>query len=129
VIYLDSSAIVKLARREAESQALRTWLAEHPQPIVASSLARTETARALMRSEPTALVTLQSVLSLLIQKPLTDGVLDAAAALPGTTLRSLDALHLATAEALLPTLRWFVAYDKRLADAARDRGLPVAVPS
>jgi predicted nucleic acid-binding protein len=44
-------------------------------------------------------------------------------------MRSLDALHLATAEALLPTLRWFVAYDKRLADAARDRGLPVAAPS
>jgi predicted nucleic acid-binding protein len=129
VIYLDSSAIVKLARREAESQALRAWLAEHPQPLVASSLARTETARALMRSEPTALVTLHSVLSLLIQKPLTDGVLDAAAALPGTILRSLDALHLATAEALLPTLRWFVAYDKRLADAARERGLPVVVPS
>jgi predicted nucleic acid-binding protein len=129
VIYLDSSAIVKLARREAESQALRAFLAEHPQPLVASSLARTETARALMRSEPTALVTLHSVLSLLIQKPLTDGVLDAAAALPGTTLRSLDALHLATAEALLPTLQWFVAYDKRLADAGRERGLPVAVPS
>jgi uncharacterized protein len=129
VIYLDSSAIVKLARQEAESSALRSWLTEHPRPIVASSLARTETARAMMRSDPAALPTLWSVLSLLIQKPVSDAVLDAAAALPGTTLRSLDALHLATAEALLPTLRWFVAYDKRLADAARERGLPVAMPT
>jgi hypothetical protein len=44
-------------------------------------------------------------------------------------LRSLDAIHLATAEELAPMLTWFVAYDKRLADAALQRGLPVTAPT
>jgi predicted nucleic acid-binding protein len=129
VIYLDSSAVVKLARREAETDALRAWLAANPEPLVASGLARTEAARALMRSQPAALPVLHSVLSLLHQKPVSDPILDAAATLPGASLRSLDAIHLATAEALMPALTWFVAYDKRLADAARSRGLPVAAPA
>jgi uncharacterized protein len=129
VIYLDSSAIVKLARREAETEALRTWLAANPKPLAASALARTEAARALVRSEPAALPVLRAVLALLHQNPVTDAVLDAAARLPGMTLRSLDAIHLATVEELAPALTWFVAYDKRLAQAARARGLPVAAPA
>jgi uncharacterized protein len=129
VIYLDSSAIVKLARREAETDALRAWLAQNPQPIGASALARTETARALARGEPAALPALRSVLALLHQRPITDAILDAAAALPGPTLRSLDAIHLATAEDLRAVLTWFVAYDKRLVEAAQARGLPVVTPA
>ncbi|WP_261557461.1 type II toxin-antitoxin system VapC family toxin [Frankia tisae] len=129
MIYLDSSAIVKLARQEAETDALRAWLAANPKPLAASALARTEAARALVRSEPAALPVLRAVLALLHQKPITDAVLDAAAQLPGMTLRSLDAIHLATAEELAPALTWFVAYDKRLAEAARARGLPVAAPA
>ncbi|THJ75766.1 type II toxin-antitoxin system VapC family toxin [Candidatus Frankia alpina] len=129
MIYLDSSAIVKLARQEAETDALRAWLAANPKPLAASALARTEAARALVRSEPAALPVLRAVLALLHQKPITDAVLDAAAQLPGMTLRSLDAIHLATAEELAPALTWFVVYDKRLAQAARARGLPVAAPA
>jgi predicted nucleic acid-binding protein len=129
MIYLDSSAIVKLARRESETAALRTWLAANPHPLVTSALARTETTRALTRSEPTAVTVLRAVLALLHQKPVTDAVLDAAANLPGPTLRSLDAIHLATAAELQPALAWFIAYDKRLAEAARSHGLRVATPS
>jgi uncharacterized protein len=128
LIYLDSSAIVKLARQESETDALRAWLAANPRPLTASALARTEAARALIRSEPKALPVLRSVLAVLHQKPVTDAVLDAAARLPGATLRSLDAIHLATAEELAAVLTWFVAYDRRLADAARSRGLPVVTP-
>jgi len=128
VIYLDSSALVKLARHEPETDALRAWLAANPQPLTASALARTEAARALRRAEPAALPVLRAVLALLHQAPITDAILDAAAALPGPALRSLGAIHLATAEDLAPVLTWFVAYDKRLADAARSRGLPVAAP-
>jgi predicted nucleic acid-binding protein len=128
VIYLDSSAIVKLAHQEGETDALRAWLAANPGPLAASALARTETARALVRIDPTALPVLQAVLALLHQKPVTDAVLDAAAQLPGETLRSLDAIHLATAEELVPVLAWFVSYDKRLAESARSRGLPVVSP-
>jgi predicted nucleic acid-binding protein len=129
MIYLDSSAVVKLARQEPETDALRAWLAANPRPLVASALARTEAARALARAEPAALPVLRVVLTVLHQKPVTDAVLDAAAQMPGTTLRSLDAIHLATAEDLAPVLTWFVAYDKRLAEAARSRGLPVASPT
>ena len=129
MIYLDSSAIVKLARQESETDALRAWLAANPRPLTTSALARTEAARALIRTEPAALPVLRAVLAVLHQKPVTDTVLDAAASLPGAMMRSLDAIHLATAEELAPTLTWFVAYDKRLAEAARSRGLPVATPT
>ena len=100
------------------------------EPLITSALARTEAARALIRSEPAALPVLRAVLTALHQKPITDAVLDAAAQIsPATTLRSLDAIHLAAAEELAPGLTWFVAYDKRLAEAARSRGLPVASPT
>jgi uncharacterized protein len=129
VIYLDSSAVVKLARHEPETGALRAWIAANPQPLAASALARTEAARALRRTEPAALPVLRAVLAVLHQSPVTDAILDAAAALPGPALRSLAAIHLATAEELAPVLTWFVAYDKRLAEHARSRGLPVAAPA
>jgi uncharacterized protein len=129
VIYLDSSAIVKLARQEAETDALRAWIAANPRPLTASALARTGTARALLRSDPAALPVLRAVLSLVHQRSVTDEILDAAARLPGAALRSLDAIHLATAEDLAPALTSFVTYDKRLADAARARALPVAAPA
>ncbi|WP_239336619.1 type II toxin-antitoxin system VapC family toxin [Frankia sp. CiP3] len=129
MIYLDSSAIVKLARQESETDALRAWLAANPKPLTASALARTEAARALIRTEPAALPVLRAVLTVVHQKPITEAILDAAATLPGAMLRSLDAIHLATAENLAPTLTWFVAYDKRLTEAARARCLPVASPT
>ncbi|WP_322748199.1 MULTISPECIES: type II toxin-antitoxin system VapC family toxin [unclassified Frankia] len=129
MIYLDSSAIVKLVRQESETDALRAWLAANPMPLTASALARTEATRALIRTEPAALPVLRAVFAVLHQKPITDAVLDAAATLPDAMLRSLDAIHLATAEELAPVLTWFVAYDKRLVQAARSRGLPVASPT
>ncbi|WP_322768394.1 type II toxin-antitoxin system VapC family toxin [Frankia sp. Cr1] len=129
MIYLDSSAIVKLVRQESETDALRAWLAANPMPLTASALARTEATRALIRTEPAALPVLRAVFAVLHQKPITEAVLDAAATLPDAMLRSLDAIHLATAEELAPALTWFVAYDKRLVQAARSRGLPVASPT
>ncbi|MEV4533233.1 type II toxin-antitoxin system VapC family toxin [Asanoa sp. NPDC049518] len=129
MIYLDSSAIVKLAHREAETDALRAWLGANPHALVSSALARTESHRALLRMSVQAIPVLRSVLATIHQRPLTDDLLDGAASLPGAGLRSLDALHLATAESLRPGLTWFVTYDKRLGDAAQARGLPVIAPS
>ncbi|MGE5829107.1 MAG: type II toxin-antitoxin system VapC family toxin [Micromonosporaceae bacterium] len=129
MIYLDSSAVVKLVRREAETHALRAWLAANPQPLVASALARTETTRALRCVEPTALPVLASVLALLHQVPLSDPILDSAAALADRALRSLDAIHIATAASLGAGVSWFVAYDRRLAQAAQTEGLAVVSPS
>jgi uncharacterized protein len=87
------------------------------------------TDQALIRSDPGALPRLRAVLAVFHQRPVTEAVLDAAARLPGSTLRSLDAIHLVTAEGLAPVLTWFVAYDKRLAEATRSRGLPVVSPT
>ena len=129
MIYLDTSAVVKLAHREQETDALRAWLEANREPLVSSALIRTESHRALLRSNVQAIPALRAVLATLHQRPLTDDLLDAAASLPGAGLRSLDALHLATAESLRHVLTWFVSYDKRLLDAAAARGLPVTAPS
>ena len=129
MIYLDSSAVVKLAHREAETAALRAWLEANPLPLIASALARTESHRALLRVNVQAIPALRAVLATIHQRPLSDDLLDAAATLPGAGLRSLDALHLATAESLRHVLTWFVSYDKRLIDAAAARGLPVSAPA
>ena len=51
--YVDSSALVKLAVREAESAALRRYLARH-RPLVSSALVRTEVVRALLSPSVTA---------------------------------------------------------------------------
>lgn len=61
--------------------------------------------------------------------PLDDAILDRATELEPTGLRSLDALHLATALSVRDEIGVFVAYDNRLAEAAKKRGLPVAQPS
>jgi uncharacterized protein len=81
---------------------LPAWLAANPQALVVSALARAETTRALRRTEPAALPVLASVLALLYKVPVSDPILDAAAALPDPMLRSLEAIHLAAA-AVSPT--------------------------
>ncbi|HEX5497033.1 MAG TPA: type II toxin-antitoxin system VapC family toxin [Mycobacteriales bacterium] len=126
MIYLDSSAAVKLVRRELETDALRARIGANPQPMVSSVLVRTEVSRALIRTDPSALPNLRMVIATINQVPITDAVLDAAAAMPEPALRSLDAIHLATAMHLSPS--WFATYDKRLVEAARCRGLRVLSP-
>ena len=128
MIYLDGSAIVKLVRQEAETDALRAWLAANAQPLVSSALVRAETARALTRNDPAALAVLPAVLALLHQRSVTDDLLDAAGRYTDPVLRSLDAIHLATAEDLRSALAWFVTSDKRLAAAAQAQGLQVCMP-
>lgn len=82
-----------------------------------------------MRFAPTALLHVRSVLDAVNVIQLKPSVLDVAASLQPPSVRSLDALHLASALQLRPDLTGFVAYDQRLYDAARDAGLPAARPS
>lgn len=61
--------------------------------------------------------------------PLDDEVLDVAVELSPAQLRSLDALHLATALVVRDEIGVFVTYDRQLADAASAHGLAVGSPS
>jgi predicted nucleic acid-binding protein len=128
MIYLDTAALLKLVHREAESTALRAWLAANPGDLTSSALVRTESRRALLRNDPAALTTLPRILAAIAQIPISEGILDRAAALPDPMLRTLDAIHLASA-ATIPTLDWFLTYDKRLVSAAVDHGLRVESPA
>lgn len=126
--YVDSSALVKLAVRELESAALRRYLSRH-RPLVSSALARTEVVRALLPLGPEAVRRGRDVLARVDLLRISNRVLDAAAVLEPPGLRSLDAIHLASAEQLGSDLRAFVTYDERLADAATGRGLRVIHPA
>ena len=126
--YLDSSAVVKLAVRERESEALRKYLRRR-RPLVSSALARTEVLRALLPGGEEALAAGRRVLGLLDLVRLNDRVLNSAGTLRPSELRSLDAIHLATAEMLGGELAAFVTYDERMAAAATKLGHRVTAPS
>jgi len=107
---------------------LRTWLARHPDDLISSALIRAESRRALLRNDPAGLANLPRVLSVIAQIPVTEDLLDRAAMLPDPALRTLDAIHLASAQ-MTPGVKTMLVYDKRLAEAARKAGVTVASPS
>ncbi|WP_462188587.1 MULTISPECIES: type II toxin-antitoxin system VapC family toxin [unclassified Frankia] len=127
--YLDSSALVKLTHPESETRALRSWLAVRPGVAVSSAFAMLEVTRALRCSDPAALPRIPDVLSRITLVPIDQPIMVSAAALTDPLLRSLDALHLATALRLDAPSLVFVSYDKRLSTAAAQEGLTVAVPA
>jgi predicted nucleic acid-binding protein len=128
VSYVDSSAIVKLVVREPESAALRRFLRRRP-PLVASALARTEVTRAVRSLGAEAVQRAGQVLARFELVRITDRILAAAGALEPSELRTLDAIHLATASHFGTTLQLVVTYDGRMAEAASTMGLTVAAPS
>lgn len=130
MIYLDSSALVKLALTEPESEALSSWLAERAEySMVSSALHRTEVLRAIWRAEPAALPRGQRIIRRVERVVLSHDVLDNAATVPPQKLGTAGAIHLASALAIRRDLVAFVAYDEALLDAASEAGLPVASPS
>lgn len=129
MLYLDSSALVKLVVVETETPALLDYLRSRPRiPVVTSSLARVELARAARRTGDRQSESVTQVLSSVDQIPISNRLLDEAGRLDPLGLSSLDAIHLASAQRIARALIALVAYDVRLRDAARDAGLPVAAP-
>lgn len=129
MIYLDSSALLKLVRAEAETATLRDWLDQRPeQPLVTSELGRVEVLRAARRVGDRVLAEARVVVGDLDLVPLDRAVQDLASDLRDPLLRTLDALHLASALLLREHLTTFVAYEHRLTGAARTVGLVVATP-
>jgi hypothetical protein len=133
VIYLDSAAIVKLVHTEPESAALDLWLAEHlGMPRVSSAIAEIEVPRAIRRCAPASQARIAMVMGTVARVEIDVAIWTLAASYLNPLLRSLDAIHLATAQWLatemgeLPVA--FVTYDKRLLAAAAAAGLPTASP-
>jgi predicted nucleic acid-binding protein len=125
--YLDSSAIVKLVVREPESRALRQYLRRR-RPLVSSALARTEVLRALLGLGEEALRRGRDALSRIDLVRINDRVLGAAGRLLPAELRSLAAIHLASAQRLGADLGTLVTYDARMSAAAAALGMKVAAP-
>jgi predicted nucleic acid-binding protein len=126
--YLDTSAFIKLVRAEVESRALRTAIAAGG-ALVSSALLVVEGRRAAARYGAVALVRANAALSTVTLLPLDDATLETAADLKAPDLRSLDALHLASALSLGDDLGRFYCYDVRLATAGRTLGLDVRQPT
>jgi len=127
-LYLDSSAFVKVVVEEAESAALRTYLAATGARRVSSALLRAEALRAVRHLGPEALSTTREGLRRVDLIGIDDRILDAAGILEPQVLRTLDAIHLATALAIGDDLDAIVTYDERMIAAARLVGLATTVP-
>ena len=143
MIYFDTCALVKLVRQDAQSSALGEFIDARPGARwLVSEVARAELARTVRRinhDDRGRIIdeaTLQTELGYadrlcgnLDLVPVSTRVLAEAAALQQPFLRTLDAIHVATAATVVHGLSAFVTYDKRLAAAAADAGLPVAAPA
>ncbi len=128
VAYVDASALLKLVVREAETSALEADLAGRD-GLVASKLAALECRRAARRTSNThVLEAVDEVLDALYLLEITTAILDRAAVVDPPPLRSLNAIHLATALSIDEPGLDVITYDRRFADAALASGLRVAQP-
>jgi predicted nucleic acid-binding protein len=129
LLYLDSSALVKLVLPEAESAALLASLEAWPARVT-SELSRVEVVRAARRAaaDPVVEQRAAAVMAGLHLLRIDDEILGRAARLEPRALRSLDAVHLASALSLGADLGAMVVYDAALAAAAVACGLEIAVP-
>jgi predicted nucleic acid-binding protein len=131
VIYLETSALVKLIRIEVESDDLGDWLDERIEVRwITSALTEVELPRAIRAVAPEGLPAVPSVLARLDRFGIDQVIRSTAASYPNPALRSLDAIHLATAQTAASTapLTALVTYDNRLTEAADGLGIIVAAP-
>ncbi len=126
--YLDTSALVKLVVAEPETAALRLWIESADRDLVASDLARTELMRAVRRVVPDRALLAREVLESVILVEVTTAVFEEAGRLQPADLRSLDAVHLATALCLGDDLEGLVTYDQRLVEGALANGIEPIAP-
>ena len=134
VLYADTSALVKLVIREAESDALESALTGWP-AFATSTITAIELTRAVARARAEAGIlvaddwTVLSVLAATAEIPLTDEIRTAAARLAPVELRTLDAIHLASALTLGDEFAGVLTYDERMQHAAVTNGLNFVAPA
>jgi predicted nucleic acid-binding protein len=126
--YLDASALVKLVVTERETAALRRFLRDHAVRFT-NRVAAVEVTRAVRRHPVAKLAPVVAAFDGVSVIDLNPEITDRAGSLEPAALRSLDAIHLATALALGQDLDAFITYDARQADAARSLGLAVEAPA
>ena len=126
----DTSAVIKLLVEESHSKAFAAFYDAHADAEwVSSALLRIELTRAVTRAMPALLPDARELLLAFSFVAIDDDIVEAAMNEPDRGLRSLDAIHLATASLLGDTLRKLVTYDARMADAARGLGWSVVAPA
>jgi uncharacterized protein len=128
LVYLDTSAFVKLVQTEPESPALRLHLEQRSAEIVSAVLLRTEALRAAARQPVPRIgpmrAALRGVAFIDVDRP----VFDAAGTVQPADMRSLDAIHVVAALSLGDDLDELITYDVRMAAAAVSHGLSVSSP-
>ncbi|HEV3311891.1 MAG TPA: type II toxin-antitoxin system VapC family toxin [Chloroflexota bacterium] len=127
-VYVDSSAIIKLVVQEPESSALRAYLGRR-KTLISNSIARTEVMRSVLAEGAASVARAAQVLSRIELLRMSDRVLAVAGGLLPLELRTLDAIHLASALELGEELGRVVTYDVRMAVAARELGFRVESPA
>ncbi|HEY7100330.1 MAG TPA: type II toxin-antitoxin system VapC family toxin [Mycobacteriales bacterium] len=125
-LYMDSSALVKLVIRETGSDDLRGFVGGRE--MVTSQISRVELIRAVARNQPDSVEAAVELLGELTLVAVSQVIASRAAWVPPPALRSLDALHVASASAMRDSLDAFVTYDHRMIDAGRIAGLRIASP-
>jgi len=127
--YIDTSALVKLVVAESETTALRAWLDEADRHLVACDLVRTELMRAVRRVVPDRVLQAREVLDVITLVEVTAAVFEEAGRLESADLRSLDAIHVASALDLGDSLEGLLTYDDRLGRAAQANAIIVIAPT
>lgn len=130
ILYLDSSALVKLILPEEETLALFRLLLAWPYRL-ASQIGFVEVYRAVRRTsmDRAVLKRAEEVMATIHFLELRMDALGEAVCLEPLHLRSLDAIHVASAVTLKPEIGAFVTYDRLMADAARRLDLNVLSPA
>ncbi|MDT7553875.1 MAG: uncharacterized protein QOI16_2411 [Pseudonocardiales bacterium] len=129
MIYVDTSALLKLLKDdEPEAAALRHFVDETDPDLVSSALLAVEARRGTLRNRPDGLPMVDLLLHDVTLLSVSDAVIESAGRLPDPLLRSLDAIHLATALLIREDVEAVLTYDERLATAAAAHDLPVVTP-
>ena len=127
--YADTSAVIKLLVEETHSPAFAAFYDAHADAEwVSSALLRIEVTRTVARAMPALLPDARDLLTAFSTIAIDDDIVEGAMNEPDRRLRSLDAIHLATARILGPDLDAVLSYDDRLVRAATDAGLPTVSP-
>jgi uncharacterized protein len=127
--YLDTSAAFKLLAAEQHSDAFFAFYQDHSTDTwISSDLLRIAVSRAVARTWPALIPDAQRLLDAFEYVQISEDVVRSAIVEPDRLLRSLDAIHLATARLLVPDLTALLTYDDRLAKAAADAGIAVLTP-